>query len=378
MRCKHHPDIRTDELCDLCAQPICSDCITEVHETRHCPECYMRVSQVPGTGPTVCHEAKSALMFAILSLFCAGQFLGPIAIYKGIKARKRIILDSTITGEGRANAAILIGVIGFCFWLYASVILATNQSNQQPRDIGHMDIDYIERLIEDAESLQTQNVEDPAQALGNLEQLAEDMNRELAKHSASLKGESSIVSAAGTVIGQLLIQSVVDETAILFKFAEAGGIEPTSLTTSMAFRYRRQLLAKLVEQMDYRDELIRTISGRFKNELRSNGIESPSLEQYTAAYVRGMQVDLLLKRRKIKKTAINDVKTVLDLLEQNHEQWTVDDSGSIQFADSSPDLSEQYTQLLVRLEESEQQENRLFEQYIANTKRLLDKHRKNR
>lgn len=129
MRCKHHPEIRTDELCDLCAEPICNDCITEVHETRHCPACYMRVSEMPDTGPTVCHEAKRAFGFSIASLFCFGQVFGLFAIYKGFKARKQIQLDSTIIGIKLANAAIFIGAIGFCIWLYGSIILVPNASD---------------------------------------------------------------------------------------------------------------------------------------------------------------------------------------------------------------------------------------------------------
>lgn len=123
MRCTHHPEIRTDELCDICAKPFCPDCITEVHETRHCPACYKRAAQLPDTGPTVCYEAKNALIMAIASLFCFGQLLGPFSVYKGIKARKQIQLDPTISGERRAVAAIVIGAIGFCGWLIASILL---------------------------------------------------------------------------------------------------------------------------------------------------------------------------------------------------------------------------------------------------------------
>ena len=58
-----------------------------------------------------------------MSLFCLGQLFGPLSIYKGLKARKQIQLDPTISGEGRAVAAIVIGAIGFCGWLIASILL---------------------------------------------------------------------------------------------------------------------------------------------------------------------------------------------------------------------------------------------------------------
>lgn len=239
----------------------------------------------------------------------------------------------------------------------------------------HGDFDYLERIIDNADSLASQFTDDPAQAFGNFERLAEDVIREQEKRAGTLSGEAKIVAEAGNVVGRLLIQSALDENALLMRFGEAGGIDPVTLTTSMAFRYRRQLLEDVVEQMDERDEFIRSLPDRFKNRLRSRGIASPSLEQYTASYLRGVQVDLLLEMRKVTRAAINDFKAVLDLLEQHHDEWTINGSGSIRFVDARPGLAEHYTQLVAAIESADQRANVLFEQHSANARRMLGEFR---
>lgn len=67
---------------------------------------------------TPCQEAGEALKYAILSLFCFGFILGPVAISKAFKARKEINEDPSLTGWGKTNAAIFIGIIALVFWLY--------------------------------------------------------------------------------------------------------------------------------------------------------------------------------------------------------------------------------------------------------------------
>lgn len=56
-------------------------------------------------------DAKSALTNAIIGIFCLGFVLGPIAVYKGIKALNIIANDPGYTGRGKAIAAIVIGGI---------------------------------------------------------------------------------------------------------------------------------------------------------------------------------------------------------------------------------------------------------------------------
>ncbi len=56
-------------------------------------------------------EANEALTYAIISIFCCGIILGPIAISKGSKALKTIRETPGSTGEGKATTAIVIGII---------------------------------------------------------------------------------------------------------------------------------------------------------------------------------------------------------------------------------------------------------------------------
>ncbi len=59
--------------------------------------------------------AGEALTMAIIGVFCFGFILGPMAIYKGSKAKKEIDEDPTQFGRGKATAAQVIGGIILLF-----------------------------------------------------------------------------------------------------------------------------------------------------------------------------------------------------------------------------------------------------------------------
>lgn len=64
------------------------------------------------TGPRqTLPEAKEALKYAIIGIFCFGFILGPLAIVKGTNAKKAIAEDPRYEGEGLATAAQIIGGI---------------------------------------------------------------------------------------------------------------------------------------------------------------------------------------------------------------------------------------------------------------------------
>jgi hypothetical protein len=69
---------------------------------------------VDGTIP--CPEASEALKYAIISFFCCGVVLGPMAISKGMAARRAIHDDPKLTGEGKANVAIMLGIVALALW----------------------------------------------------------------------------------------------------------------------------------------------------------------------------------------------------------------------------------------------------------------------
>ncbi len=68
-------------------------------------------------GDVPCEEANEALKYAIISIFCFGIILGPMAISKGMEARRLIRDDPDLSGSGKANAAIIIGIVVIIFWV---------------------------------------------------------------------------------------------------------------------------------------------------------------------------------------------------------------------------------------------------------------------
>ncbi|HET9450295.1 MAG TPA: hypothetical protein VFO83_05410 [Aggregicoccus sp.] len=62
-------------------------------------------------------EAKNALKYAIIGMFCFGFILQPMAIAAALRARKEIALDPTIGGKGKATAALIIACVVLLFWV---------------------------------------------------------------------------------------------------------------------------------------------------------------------------------------------------------------------------------------------------------------------
>jgi len=68
-----------------------------------------------------------ALVCAIVGLLCLGIVLEPVALVLGLLARKRIReSNGTLTGEGLATAAIVIGIVGLVLAIISFVWLAAN------------------------------------------------------------------------------------------------------------------------------------------------------------------------------------------------------------------------------------------------------------
>ena len=62
-------------------------------------------------------EAKNALKYAILSLFCFGFIFGPMAINQALTARKVIATHPNMTGSGKVNAAIVLAALALILWV---------------------------------------------------------------------------------------------------------------------------------------------------------------------------------------------------------------------------------------------------------------------
>ncbi len=55
--------------------------------------------------------ANEAMKMAIIGFFCVGFVLGPVAIVKAVNARKEIQENIMLTGWGKANAALVLGIV---------------------------------------------------------------------------------------------------------------------------------------------------------------------------------------------------------------------------------------------------------------------------
>lgn len=70
-------------------------------------------------------EAAEALKYAILGIFCIGIVLEPIAIAKAIQAQNAIKTNPQLSGEGKANAALIIGIVFLVVWVLAMLSYIT-------------------------------------------------------------------------------------------------------------------------------------------------------------------------------------------------------------------------------------------------------------
>ena len=78
-----------------------------------------------------CKEAGEAMTYAILSLFCFGFVLGPMAISKAHKARQIMNEDPRLDGYGKANAATVIGIVGLVIWVLSIIGRASRAAHSQ-------------------------------------------------------------------------------------------------------------------------------------------------------------------------------------------------------------------------------------------------------
>lgn len=63
------------------------------------------------------------MIAGIVSLFCCGVVLGPVAIVLSTQARAEIAATGGVqSGEGQAKAGLILGIIGIIGWLFVLVI----------------------------------------------------------------------------------------------------------------------------------------------------------------------------------------------------------------------------------------------------------------
>jgi hypothetical protein len=121
MSCRNHPQTPAAATCVGCAEPFCKNCLVQLAGQSYCGSC--KVLALNGRVPTLenrlrpCKEAGDALKFAFIGLFCFGFILGPMAIGKAIGAKKLMRDDPTLLGSGKANAALIIGILALLVWV---------------------------------------------------------------------------------------------------------------------------------------------------------------------------------------------------------------------------------------------------------------------
>ena len=114
MGCKNHPDVVAMDRCAGCAEVFCPNCLVEIGGRKYCGSCKVMVLDgrpVATTATKPCKEADEALKFLLIGIFFLGIVLGPVAIVKALKAKSLINASSALSGSGKANAAVIVGVV---------------------------------------------------------------------------------------------------------------------------------------------------------------------------------------------------------------------------------------------------------------------------
>lgn len=129
MECRNHPATPAADRCTGCMEPFCENCLVTIRGQKYCGSC--KVMALGGQTPVfeavteLSEDAKEALKYAIIGLFCFGIILEPIAISKALKAKKMIAANPNLTGSGRATAALIIAIAGLLLWV-AGILVRIN------------------------------------------------------------------------------------------------------------------------------------------------------------------------------------------------------------------------------------------------------------
>ena len=126
MECRNHPGTPAVDRCSACMEPFCNNCLVTIRGRKFCGSC--KITALGSNLPVIeqatepCAEAAEALKYAIIGIFCFGIFLEPMAISKALKAKKLIEANPNLTGEGKANAALIIGILGLVLWVLGIIV----------------------------------------------------------------------------------------------------------------------------------------------------------------------------------------------------------------------------------------------------------------
>jgi hypothetical protein len=124
MECKNHPGVEAAARCTGCQEAFCDNCLVDMSGAKYCGSCkVMAVKEAPVIEESnlPCQEANDALKYAIIGIFCFGIILEPIAISKAVKAKRMIAENPRLEGNGKATAAIIIGIVTLILWIIGMI-----------------------------------------------------------------------------------------------------------------------------------------------------------------------------------------------------------------------------------------------------------------
>jgi len=118
MECHNHAGVAAAGNCTGCAEAFCAHCLVTIKGAPYCASC-KTMAVAPGAMAiqVPCKEASDALKYALIGTFCFGIILEPIAISKALAARKRMSEDPTLTGRGKATAALICAAVVLVLWI---------------------------------------------------------------------------------------------------------------------------------------------------------------------------------------------------------------------------------------------------------------------
>ena len=132
MECKNHPGTNAFDRCAGCAESFCPNCLVEMDGVKYCGAC--KVLALRGRPIQIeaalvpCKRANSALLLSIIGIFLLAIVLEPIAIAKAVKAKEEIDADLSLSGGGKANAALMIAIARLCLGFFLFMIYMTSRA----------------------------------------------------------------------------------------------------------------------------------------------------------------------------------------------------------------------------------------------------------
>lgn len=121
MQCRNHADVAAVDRCVGCAESFCHHCLVEIQGQKYCGGCKLMAVkggvEMDEDSAVECADADSAFKMALGSYLCVGFILGPMAISKGLAARRKIENDPTLYGWGKATGAIILGGVALVLFV---------------------------------------------------------------------------------------------------------------------------------------------------------------------------------------------------------------------------------------------------------------------